>query len=299
MSNTPSLRVLSSRDNTLEIVLEGTTPAFANSLRRAIISEVPTLAIDEVIFTENTSVFWDEMIAHRLALIPLKMDVEIYDALRDCYEKRGTDCQVIFSLYEEAVERPKTVFSGHLRFEGVEGITLPNKEFVIAPVSKYIPIIKLNKGQRLVLTAIARMGVGRDHAKWQPVSAVGYKYKPVIRILKPEIPEEEANKVINVCPRRIFGYTGGRLVVLNENACSLCRECVEKFPSIVQVEGDRSTIMLSVESIGSLPPSKILDVAIEILSQRLENLYSKTVEAVNAFLAPTPSEEASSSRQSF
>ncbi len=283
----PRVTVLESKGNTLTLIFEGVTPALANSIRRAILSEVPTLAIDEVIFAVNTSAFWDEMIAHRLGLVPLRVDNELYDALRDCYENHNNDCQVVFSLTEEAVERPKTVMSGHLRFEGIEGIIPFREGLTVEPVSKYIPIIKLAKGQRLSLTAIARMGVGREHAKWQPVTAVGYKYKPVVNILKREVPEDLATKLVNTCPRRVFGYRDGKLVIINENACSLCRECVEKFPDVVDVKGDPSTIIMTIESLGGLPPSKIVDVALDILDRKLEKFYSKVSEAVNAYLAPS------------
>lgn len=298
MSLKPSLQIIDEKGNTLVIVLENVTPAFANSLRRALIAEVPTLAIDEVIFTENTSAFWDEYIAHRLGLVPFRLSEELYDALRECYEKRGNECQVVFSLNEEALERPKTVFSGHLRFEGIEGLNLSG-DFSVEPFSKNIPIVKLNKGQRVALTAIARMGIGKNHAKWQPVSAVGYKYKPVIRILKPDLSEEEASRIINLCPKRVFGYTQGRLVVLNEGSCSLCNECSEKYPEVVQVEGDPSSITLTIESLGTLPPRKLLDVALEVLQKRLDVLYSRLSDSLNAFLAPAPPNELNKPGQSF
>ncbi|ABL77690.1 DNA-directed RNA polymerase, subunit D [Thermofilum pendens Hrk 5] len=282
--------MLSKKQNRLVFMLRNTTPAFANALRRALISEVPILAIDEVIVTENTSALWDEMIAHRLALVPLKIDPETYDALRDLYEQ-GKDPQVIFSLEEEAGERPRTVLSGHLRFEGIEGAPLPPESAGIEPVSKNIPILKLGKGQKISLTAIARMGTGRQHAKWQPVGPVGYKYKPVVRILREDLPEDEALKIISTCPRRVFGYVDGKLTVINEMQCSLCRECEEKFPGIVEVDGDPSNIILTVESIGCLPPEKLLAVAADVLSKKLDNFLEKVQLAVSSTLTgKAPSE---------
>ena len=263
----PKLTVLSRKGDKLVVQLEGVTPALANAIRRALLAEVPTLAIDEVIFSENTSSLWDEMIAHRLGLIPLKMDEKTYETLLDCY-MRGEDCSVIFSLDERAVERPKTVLSGHLRFEGVEGVAAPPEAFHVEPVSKNIPILKLAKGQGVSLTAIARMGVGRLHAKWQPVTAVGYKYKPVIRILKnPD--EVTAARIVETCPKRVFGYRDGGLVVLQPLSCSLCGECAEKFPEYLEVVGDPSTIILSIEGLGTLPVEKILLTAIEMLERKL------------------------------
>jgi DNA-directed RNA polymerase alpha subunit len=287
----PQLRVLEKKGEKLVLLLEDVSPALANSIRRAVIAEVPTLAIDEVIVAENTSVLWDEMIAHRLALIPLKMDDKTYDALLDCYE-RGEDCSVIFSLDEEAVERTRTVLSGRLRFEGVEGVAAPAEAFNVEPVSKNIPILKLAKGQRISLTAIARMGVGREHAKWQPVSAVGYKYKPVIRVLKNPESEEVAAKIVETCPRKVFGYKDGSLVVVNPLSCSLCRECAEKFPEYIEVRGDPRTIIMSVEGLGVIPVEKVLLIALDILSKRVNNLVEKIKEQALRAEAQAPAGEA-------
>lgn len=273
----PKLTVLFKKDEKLVLELEGVTPALANSIRRALLTEVPTLAIDEVIIAENTSVLWDEMIAHRLSLIPLKMDERTYSVLLDCY-LRGEECSVIFSLEERAQERAKTVLSGHLRFEGIEGVAMPAEAFKIEPVSKNIPIVKLAKGQSISLTAIARMGIGREHAKWQPVAAVGYKYRPIIRILRsPD--EATAIKILDVCPKKVFGYRDGSLVVAQPLSCNLCGECAEKFPEYLEVSGDPSSIKLSIEGLGGISVEKILQVALGMLEKRLAQLVSSVKEA--------------------
>ena len=54
--------------------IEGTDVYFVNALRRVMLSELPKLAIDEVIIYDNTSPLFDEIIAHRLGLIPIPTD---------------------------------------------------------------------------------------------------------------------------------------------------------------------------------------------------------------------------------
>ena len=53
----------------IKFVLDGVSLEFANAFRRVILSEVPTMAVDEVIFLENDSPLFDELIAHRLGLL--------------------------------------------------------------------------------------------------------------------------------------------------------------------------------------------------------------------------------------
>ncbi|GMI42804.1 hypothetical protein TeGR_g4264 [Tetraparma gracilis] len=68
-------RVLS-HPNKNELVFEmgGVDVSFANALRRIMISEVPTVAIETVYIDQNTSITHDEVLSHRLGLIPLMVD---------------------------------------------------------------------------------------------------------------------------------------------------------------------------------------------------------------------------------
>ncbi|MFB6076551.1 MAG: DNA-directed RNA polymerase subunit D, partial [Candidatus Nanohaloarchaea archaeon] len=56
-------------DDTVEFDIEDASPAFANALRRTMIGDVPTLAIETVTVTENNSGLFDEILAHRLGLL--------------------------------------------------------------------------------------------------------------------------------------------------------------------------------------------------------------------------------------
>ena len=68
----------------MKIALKGVTPAIANTIRRCSLDLVPTMAIREVEFTKNSSVLYDEMIAHRLGLLVLSTDLKSYTVPAEC-----------------------------------------------------------------------------------------------------------------------------------------------------------------------------------------------------------------------
>ena len=164
MTASPSVNILERADEKIVIKFKNVPRQYINAIRRTSISEVPTLAIDDVVILENSSVMHDEAIAHRLGLIPLltNLDRFVMPHECDCKSTLGcSKCRVLLVLDSEANEKTKVVMSGELVSE----------DELIKPVSKDIPIITLAPGQKLKFEAYARLGIGRDHAKWQPTSA--------------------------------------------------------------------------------------------------------------------------------
>ena len=261
------LSVLNESEGTLRLILSGTNAAFANALRRAMVSEVPVMAIDDVIFIENSSVLYDEVVAHRLGLVPLKTDLDAYVMPEecDCKSELGcSKCRASFVLEAEATEHSISVYSGDLK---------PESD-LIRPVSDRIPITKLGPGQRLKLEAYARLGRGLEHAKWQPVSGSTYKYVPKVRVR----PDNLANpdEVVRWCPRDVFATDPTeKIIVKDEMACTLCEECVKhaqpidpKKPFPVEIEGDKTSFIFEIESTGALPSRRILLEAAKILDRK-------------------------------
>ena len=68
----PKVQILHIAAHEMRFILSETDTSVANALRRIMIAEVPTLAIEKVEFLENSTVLNDEYIAHRLGLIPLR-----------------------------------------------------------------------------------------------------------------------------------------------------------------------------------------------------------------------------------
>jgi DNA-directed RNA polymerase subunit D len=157
------VKVLEDTGNSVSVQLEGIDRSYANAVRRFCISEVPSMAIDDVVILENSSVLYDEILAHRLGMIPIKTDLSRYILPEkcDCGSPLGCHkCRVLFVLDAKAKDKVSTVQSGDLVSEDRE----------IRPVSETIPLVKLAMGQSVKLEAYARLGRGKEHAKWQPAT---------------------------------------------------------------------------------------------------------------------------------
>ncbi|MGQ4914914.1 MAG: DNA-directed RNA polymerase subunit D [Candidatus Asgardarchaeia archaeon] len=242
----------------LGFILSDVDVAFANAIRRIILTEVPVFAIDDVIIVENTSILFDEIIAHRLSLIPLTTNLETYQC-PEYYKEELDDeskirCQVVLTLEKEANDKPVVVYSGDLESEDPS----------VVPVYDNIPIVKLAPDQRLVVEAYARLGIGKLHAKWQPVSSVAYKYMPKIIV--------DTNKCdlcgdcVAACPRNILSIKNEALIIGDLLRCTLCKACEESCPiDAIHVEWFNNQFIFQLESTGALPPEKIVDFAAQVL----------------------------------
>jgi DNA-directed RNA polymerase subunit D len=163
-----SVDILERRDERIVIKFNNISRQYINAIRRIAISEVPTLAIDDVVILENSSVMHDEAVAHRLGLIPLRTELDRFVMPQecDCQSTLGcSKCRVLLILDSEAIEKTKIVTSGDIKSE----------DELVKPVSNDIPIVVLAPSQKLKFEAYARLGVGKDHAKWQPTSAAVLK----------------------------------------------------------------------------------------------------------------------------
>lgn len=238
---------------------------FMNALRRIVTSEVPCMAIDEIVVLENSSVLQDEIIAHRLGLVPLKSDLDSYNLPEECPCKSEFGCnlcRVTLALEVEAKDGSRTIYSGDLVSENQN----------IVPVSDRIPIVKLAKEQKIRLEAYARLGKGKNHAKWQPVSMCAYKYYPKIEISKKCT---ACAKCVDICPRKVLAKSGNKIEVRDLLTCTLCQDCVEacpENPAAIAVSGEENGFIFNLESTSALPPERIIAEATKILDKQLKEL---------------------------
>jgi len=166
------IRVLKKNSEKMDFVAEDVSLAFANALRRIMISEVPTMAVDWVDIHNNTSVLFDEMLVHRIGMMPVKFNPDKYTMFEN-YEitsKIDPTKQVVFAVHKTG---PGMVHSGDMKSSDKTAKFTDDK----------FPIVELLQDQELKLEAVARLGIGDEHSKYQ-AAIVGYEYDPEAKPIK-------------------------------------------------------------------------------------------------------------------
>ena len=244
-------------DGKVSFIIKDTNAVFVNTLRRIITEEVPTMAIEEIEFSKNNSILYDEIIAHRLGLMPLKTDLKSYNLPEKCKcEGKGcARCQLKLTL---KVTGPETVYASDIK----------SKDPAVKPVYPKTPIVKLLKGQALEFEATAVLGKGKIHAKWSPGLAY-YMYKPTIEIKNPKNPEE----IVEATHGNIFEIKNGKLEVIKDNLFKydLAGIVEEVSKGEVRVVTDNDFIFY-IESWGQLSCREILSQAIVIYNETYDEL---------------------------
>lgn len=258
----PTAKVLERDALNLKVYIEGIKPSLANSIRRVVISEVPVFAIDQVIIVNNTSSMYDEMLAHRLGLIPLKTPLNSFPKIEECESGLvdPAECTVRLTLQVTA-EEPKVVYSGDLVSDHPE----------VTPVYPDIPIVKLAKGQSISLEAYARLGRAKEHAKWQAGLAT-YYYFPKLIVNRDE--PQCLSYCKSICPNAF----GNSLRDFDPYRCTFgkLKACEELCGGAITVDWDRYKYIMTFESYGNMPVDEMVQEAFRVLKVK----FSAFLEAV-------------------
>jgi len=242
--------------------LKGATPAMANAIRRIILDNVPTMAIHKVNFTKNNSALYDEVLAHRLGLIPLTTPIKDYVA-QDACSCKGEGCAKCTIKLSLSAKGPGLVTAGEIK----------SKDPAVKSALPDMLIVKLLKGQELEFEATAVMGRGKQHAKWTP-GMPWYEYEAKVTVNN-ESPDFEQYK--NKFPPQIF--KDGKIQKKLIEDLNLYDACVGVNDSIVKIEHNSNKIIFSIEPWGQLSPKEILLSALSIFNEKLDELDTKLSEA--------------------
>lgn len=238
------MKIIEQKDNQIKFTAQ-IEESLANTIRRYL-NQIPVLAIDEIEITQNDSALYDETVAHRMGLIPLKIEKVINDK---------TELKLKIDVKKEG-----PVYSGELK--GAATV-----------VYEKIPITTLKKGQEFIIEALAKVGKGKDHSKFSP-GMIFYRNIGEINLGK-ECPPE----ITEICPQRILKLNNGKVGVEDNLKCDMCEACVEfckknNKPNAINLKPSKE-LMITIESFGQYEVKDLFKKSIEILKKDLAEFSKK------------------------
>ncbi|MEW5896070.1 MAG: DNA-directed RNA polymerase subunit D [Nanoarchaeota archaeon] len=240
----------------MSFLLKGSDEVFANTIRRLIIEEVPTLAIEEIEIKENSSSLYDEMLALRLGLIPIKTDLKSYRLPKNEDEVKEKSAQCTLQLKLKASKK------GYV-YAGEAESSDPKCTFAF----ENMPVVKLLARQKIDLVMTAVLGQGKEHSKWTPGLAF-YKKEPIVKVGK----VKDAEKLAQVCTDGVFKIKDSRVELVDEKVYdSNLLEVYAKTDSGISLEYS-DNIIFTLESWGQLSCKEILSECADILIEKTEEL---------------------------
>lgn len=242
------------------IKIEDTKPYFVNSLRRVMLSELPKLAVNDVVIYDNTSALFDEIIAHRLGLVPIPTDLSLL-TFRDKCVCKGKGCPNCTVRYTLSKEGEGTVYSGDLQ---------PAEKSWAITTDK-IPIVELYGEQRLILEVEAVLGRGRDHAKWQAVQAPSYRMDSVIEFDKKR--SEEVKEFVNKLPKDLVDIKGNKLELKDNKKLPILESYIDKEKvDFITINRDPTNVTFTFETDGSFSAKDAILESAKILEKKYAEL---------------------------
>ncbi|CDR95985.1 DNA-directed RNA polymerase, alpha subunit, N terminal domain containing protein, putative [Babesia bigemina] len=267
--------------------IEGLNVTIANAIRRILLAEVPTLAIESVHIYQNTGVIQDEVLAHRLGLVPFDCDPDLIP-FRNIEDISGKN-SVCFHLKVKCTradlgDRPNLpIYSRDLKWVplSTEQAEL-FKDHPPKPIHDDILLTKLSPGQEIDLKAYLEKGIGKTHAKWSPVCTAVYRFKPEITFSEEPLDANEVEELVQICPMGVFGAENG--VFCDSNVRINYRaHYTDKAIQLHVVPRMRREVSptVSVESTGAVPSGKLFLKAIGVLKEKTQKLKRRMADTLS------------------
>jgi DNA-directed RNA polymerase II subunit RPB3 len=241
MARRPEVDILELTDDTIVFALTGCDTSMANALRRVMIAEVPTMAIDKVEIGINSTVLHDDFIAHRLGLVPLKSYFARYGNVEelpptkdvgDPIEKEpkplyvyNRDCGCIGScprctvnfdlhvkcLQDETLEVTTHALKSDQPRDCFVAVGKRRDDTEFEPEAEgltegHILLVKMRKNQELKLRASAQMGIAKEHAKWGPTCTASFAYEPEVELsakVYAQMTPDQRRDFVDGCPKKL------------------------------------------------------------------------------------------------
>lgn len=248
------------KGNRMRLMVKEGTDAFVNLIRRFAIDEVPTLAVEDIEFHDNSSALYDEIVAHRIGLIPIKTDLKSYNLKENCTCKGEgcAKCQLKIML--------KSAKKGIVTASEAKSQD-PKCTFVYDDM----PITKLAAKQKIEFEATAVLGRGKDHAKWSP-ALVFYTKEVTIKTENLKLTDDKKARIQTACGDAVS--INGKVKIDKEklNLSPRFDVCVGTLEEAGAEISDTDNHILTIESWGQLDCKEILEEAADIIIQKLDML---------------------------
>jgi len=279
------------KEGLLVFDLIGVDASIANAFRRILISDIPTMAIETVYIKNNTSIIQDEVLAHRLGLIPIKADPRLFSSKHPDDDPTDENT-IVFKLHVKCSRAPDTesenpderyinskVLSKDLVWVPQEEQSVTFANDPIAPVYDDILIAKLRPGQEIDLEAHCTKGEGKEHAKWSPVATASYRLMPEI-VFQEAITGADAEALVAKCPMKVFDIEDlpvKRAVVKRPRNCTMCRECIREpeWDKRIKLLRVKDHFIFSIESTGILPPEVLFAEAVKVFMVKCQTIIGE------------------------
>jgi DNA-directed RNA polymerase subunit D len=250
-----SIQKISGKENKINFLIKDIDFSIANALRRSS-QEIPILAIDAVEFYKNDSALSDEILAHRLGLIPLQADKGIVEREKcTCKGKGCIKCKIALKLKAQG---PCTVYAKDLKVKGA------------SVVYKEMPLVILDKDQQLELSAEAVLGKGKEHAKFSP-GLFYYNSYPIIEVRGCDL----CRDCIASCPQKAITEEKGHIKI-DPLKCDICEACIEKCKEkgkeAIKITPSEKDFIFTIESWGQLNTLQLFKESINALDNNLKDL---------------------------
>jgi len=275
----------------MEFDMVGYDPAMVNALRRILLSDIPSMAIEKVHMYQNTSIMQDEVLAHRLGLLPLTADPRLFSYPPTGWApETGTDKDTLeFSLAIKCTRSKDTSMqytNSHVLTKDLKWVPRGEQEKWIGttqpgPAAQDILINKLRPGHEMEIKMFAVKGTGRDHAKFSPVSTAFYRLLPSITITKPVVGEAaiRLQKCFSPGVIELEEGPGGtkQAAVVNQRIDS-CSRNVYRYDDLrecVSLDKVKDHFIFTVESDGASKPQDLVSMAWDVLIEKCDHFIGE------------------------
>ena len=257
--------------------------SFVNSIRRSLVSMVPCLAIHEVDFHmgslgayvdeesgeekeyESISAMFNEIVAHRIGMLPIPTDEKTIEAFGDSIGDDSKQPEIMYSLHKQG---PCTVYSGDLEpVNGDTSLTIPETS---------VPIVKLAEGQAILVYAKAKMGTAKQHAKWQTAVAPRFYQAPTLTVSS----GKGSKTVIDVVGKENFKKKGKNHIIEDPTKA---HEAIKKLESLwndedaqkaMTITRNKTHFILEFETTGAMEAKLALEQALKSLDTHCKDFMT-------------------------